>query len=223
MNQTTATPAEEAATEPSLLARWRSRVEYQGLSLGLVCAVVALTLLVANRLTHQQIEAQMQQDRLAVLRQVLPGELYDNNPLAEAFKLQDAELGEIEVYPARLEGRLTAVAFQTSNIGYGGPIVQLIALDVQGRILGVRVLSHKETPGLADKIEIQKSDWITVFDGLSLENTALDQWAVKKDGGRFDQFAGATITPRAIVKSTLQALQFQQRQAEQISRQEAQP
>lgn len=219
MSQTT----ETTAASPSLLERWRSRVEYQGLSLGLVCALVALALLVADRLTHEQIDVQMQQDRLAVLRQVLPEQLYDNNPLAEAFKLQDPQLGEVEVYPARLAGKLTAIAFQTSNIGYGGPIVQLIAIDSLGHILGVRVLSHKETPGLADKIEISKSEWITVFDGLSLENPTLDKWKVKKDGGRFDQFAGATITPRAVVKSVLQALQFQQRQADQISQQEAQP
>lgn len=162
MSQTT----ETTAASPSLLERWRSRVEYQGLSLGLVCALVALALLVADRLTHEQIDVQMQQDRLAVLRQVLPEQLYDNNPLAEAFKLQDPQLGEVEVYPARLAGKLTAIAFQTSNIGYGGPIVQLIAIDSLGHILGVRVLSHKETPGLADKIEISKSEWITVFDGL---------------------------------------------------------
>lgn len=219
MSQTTETPV----TPPSLLERWRSRIEYQGLSLGLVCALVALALVVADDLTKSRISAQLQQDRLAVLRQVLPERLYDNNPLAESFKLQDPELGEVEVYPAKLAGKLTAIAFQTSSVGYGGPIVQLLAVDSQGRILGVRVLSHKETPGLADKIEISKSGWITVFDGLSLENTALDQWKVKKDGGQFDQFAGATITPRAVVKGVLRGLQFRDRHVEQISQLEAQP
>ncbi|MFD1692365.1 FMN-binding protein [Azotobacter chroococcum] len=71
-------------------------------------------------------------------------------------------------------------------------------------------------PGLADKIEASRSDWIKVFDGLSLDNTALDKWKVKKDGGQFDQFAGATITPRAVVKTVLQGLQFQTRHAGQL-------
>lgn len=226
MNQTTMTPAEETAVpaeplagKPSLLERlerWRPLVAYQGLSLGLICAVVALLLLIGNAMTQGTIAEQQMADRLAVLRQVLPEALYDNNPLADGFKVQDAELGEIEVFPARLQGKLTAVVFQGSNIGYGGPIEQMMAVDAQGRILGVRVLAHKETPGLADKIEASRSDWIKVFDGLSLDNTALDKWKVKKDGGQFDQFAGATITPRAVVKTVLQGLQFQARHAEQL-------
>ncbi|SDS71495.1 electron transport complex subunit RsxG [Pseudomonas oryzae] len=227
MSETTVTAADQAAAQPSppLLARWRGRIEYQGLSLAAVCALVAVLLLVGDRLTHGQIAAQQLEDRLAVLRQVLPAALYDNNPLQDAFTVQDGELGAVEVYPARKDGRLVAVAFQVSNVGYGGPILQLIALDAEGRILGVRVLAHKETPGLADKIEASRSDWIKAFDGLSLANTPLARWKVKKDGGQFDQFAGATITPRAVVRSVLQALQFQARQAVPLRarQQESQP
>ncbi|MCM2330193.1 MAG: electron transport complex subunit RsxG [Pseudomonas sagittaria] len=204
------------APSPSLLERWRVRVEYQGLSLALICALVALLLLLGNQLTHGQIVAQQEADRLAVLRQVMPPRLYDNNPLSDAFTVEDAELGAVEVFPARKDGRLVAVAFQVSNIGYGGPILHLIALSREGQILGVRVLNHKETPGLADKIEVSRSDWIKAFDGLSLANTPLERWKVKKDGGQFDQFAGATITPRAVVKSVLQALQFQVRQIDRL-------
>ena len=226
MNDTTMTPAEEAAAsaeavagKPTLLERldkWRPMVAYQGLSLGLICAVVALLLLIGNAMTQGTIADQQMADRLATLREVLPQSLYDNNPLADGFKVQDAELGEVEVFPARLHGKLTAVVFQGSNIGYGGPISQMMAVDAQGKILGVRVLAHKETPGLADKIEASRSDWIKVFDGLSLDNTALDKWKVKKDGGQFDQFAGATITPRAVVKTVLQGLQFPPRHAGQL-------
>ena len=218
-------PESAALAQPALLERWRGRVEYQGLSLAAMCALVALLLLVGNRLTQPRIDAALLEDRLAVLGQVMPAHLYDNNPLADAFTVQDGELGAVEVYPARKDGRLVAVAFQVSNIGYGGPILQLVALSSEGRILGVRVLSHKETPGLADKIEVSRSDWIRSFDGLSLASTPLEQWKVKKDGGRFDQFAGATITPRAVVRSVLQALQFQVRQAEHLSapQQEKQP
>jgi Na+-translocating ferredoxin:NAD+ oxidoreductase subunit G len=199
------------------LEELRPKIEYQGASLGAICALVAFLLLVGNSLTKGQIEQEQLADRLVVLRQVLPAELYDNNPLVDAMKIKDETLGEVEVYPARKAGKLTAIVFRVSNIGYAGPIDQLIALNSNGQILGTRILAHKETPGLADKIEISRSDWITVFNGLSLENTPMKDWAVKKDGGRFDQFAGATITPRAIVKSVVQALQFQARQAKQLS------
>ncbi len=229
MSETSLTPPEASAAapapaQPGLLERWRSLVAYQGLSLGAVCALVTLALLLGNQFTRGQIAAQQQEDQLAVLRQVLPATLYDNNPLAEALTVQDATLGAVEVYPARLAGQLSAMAFRVSTIGYGGAITQLIALDRDGRILGVRVLSHKETPGLADKIEVAKHDWITRFDGLSLGNPPLEQWKVKKDGGQFDQFAGATITPRAVVKGIVQALQFQVRHAVELAQhQEAKP
>ncbi|HYQ39254.1 MAG TPA: electron transport complex subunit RsxG [Pseudomonas sp.] len=227
MSETHLTPDQGAAPpapQPGLLARWRALVAYQGLSLGVVCALVTLSLLLGNQLTHEQIAVQQQEDQLAVLRQVLPAKLYDNNPLAEALSVQDETLGAVQVYPARRAGQLTAMAFQVSTIGYGGPVTQLIALDAEGRILGVRILTHKETPGLADKIEVGKSDWITRFDGLSLGNPPLEKWKVKKDGGQFDQFAGATITPRAVVKGIVQALQFQVRHLAQLAEpQEAKP
>lgn len=198
------------------LARWRTQLAYQGISLAVVCALVALALLVTDVSTRDSITGAQLEDRLAVLRQVLPADLYDNNPLGDAFHVTDEWLGDVEVFPARLKGELTAVALSVHTIGYGGPIVQLIAIASDGRILGVRVLTHKETPGLADRIDAAKSDWITRFDGLSLSNTPLKAWAVKKDGGQFDQFSGATITPRAVVKGILQALEFQQRHLERL-------
>lgn len=198
------------------LERWRTQLAYQGVSLAVVCALVALALLVTDVSTRDSITGEQLEDRLAVLRQVLPADLYDNNPLGDAFHVTDEWLGDVEVFPARLKGELTAVALSVNTIGYGGPIVQLIAIASDGRILGVRVLTHKETPGLADRIDAAKSDWITRFDGLSLSNTPLKSWAVKKDGGQFDQFSGATITPRAVVKGILQALEFQQRHLERL-------
>ncbi len=207
----------EVAPEQSLLQRWRARIEYQGASLATICALVAVLLLTGNLLTHDAIAAAKKAEQQAMLAQVLPPALFDNQPLEEAFEVEDSELGRVQVYPAKKEGRLTAIAFQVSNIGYGGPILHLIAVDAGGSLLGVRVLSHKETPGLADKIEAQRSDWIKVFDGLSLANLPLEQWKVKKDGGQFDQFAGATITPRAVVKSALQALQFHARHIAALS------
>lgn len=206
----------DSRKEGSVLDRWRTQISYQGVSLGVICALVALALLIGHRTTLVDITRQQEADEIATLGQVLPKALYDNNPLKDKFVEHDDTLGDVEVMPALRKGELTAIAFKVANVGYAGPVVQLIAIDSDGKILGTRVVQHKETPGLADKIEVKRSDWITRFDGLSLRNTPLPAWHVKKDGGRFDQFAGATITPRAVVKSVLQALQFQQRHAEQV-------
>ena len=213
----------EAAAQPSLLERWRPQIGYQGISLAIICALMTLMMLVGDQMTSASIEVARKEEQLATLRQVIPADLFDNQPLDDAFTVEDEVLGKVQVLPAKKNGQLTALAFQVSNIGYGGPINHLIALNTEGVILGVRVLTHKETPGLADKIEVSRSNWIKSFDGLSLANTPLEKWKVKKDGGMFDQFAGATITPRAVVKSVLQALQFHTRHIAAISRQEVKP
>ncbi len=122
--------------------------------------------------------------------------------------LTGADGKELKVYQGTKAGKVTALVWETVGFGYAGEIRTIIALDPEGKILGTRVLSHKETPGLGDKIEAAKADWITKFTGLSLGNPPEDQWKVKKDGGQFDQFSGATITPRAVVKSLHEALQF---------------
>jgi electron transport complex protein RnfG len=92
--------------------------------------------------------------------------------------------------------------------GYSGEIRLLVGIDLDGRILGVRVTNHRETPGLGDRIETRKSDWVHSFDGRSLGNPPAEQWNVKKNGGVFDQFTGATITPRAVVKAVQHSLAY---------------
>ncbi len=208
-----------APSTAGVLAVWRERVDYQGIILGLICAVVTVLLLLGDRGTHAMIAQRQMEDRLANLAQVMPPERYDNNPLQDAVLLADPVLSStpVEVYPAVRDGDLQGVAFQVTTIGYGGVITLLLGLDHNGNILGVRVLSHKETPGLADKIEIGKGKWILSFDGASLANTAKPQWAVKKDGGQFDQFAGATITPRAIVNGVYRGLEFYTRHVDDIA------
>lgn len=197
-------------TTASRLAVWRTRVDYQGIILGVICAVVTLSLLVGDRSTAQMIAARQMEDRLASLAEVLPPSLYDNNPLHDAVRINDAALSSspVEVYPARKQGVLTGAALQLGTIGYGGNMSLIVGVDAKGNILGVRVLSHKETPGLADKIELGKSNWILSFNGSSLDNTTEQAWHVKKDGGKFDQFTGATITPRAIVGIVHKGLEF---------------
>lgn len=212
------TTTEETIVE-SRLSIWRGRVDYQGIVLGVICTLVTLLLLIAARMTADAIQQRQAEDRLANLNQVLPATLYDNNPLQDVLQLEDQALAgnATEVYVARKQGVFSAAAFQVSTQGYGGPIALMIAVDDSGNILGVRVLSHKETPGLADKIEIGRSRWIESFNGHSLANTTRHQWAVKKDGGEFDQFTGATITPRAMVKGVYEGLQFFDRQQHAIS------
>lgn len=113
------------------------------------------------------------------------------------------------VYRARLDGRPQALAIETMTPnGYSGAIRLIVGVDADGVISGVRVLEHRETPGLGDKIERRISDWILSFDGKTLTGNNRKSWAVRKDGGDFDQFTGATITPRAVVESVRKALVF---------------
>ena len=103
---------------------------------------------------------------------------------------------------------MTGVAYEVFGTGYAGQMKLMLGVDAEGRALGVRVLAHKETPGLGDKIEVKKGDWILQFDGLSLGNPPVEKWKVKKDGGQFDQFTGATITPRGVVSAIREGLEF---------------
>ena len=131
-----------------------------------------------------------------------------------AYAIQSGQIetgiagGALTVHRARKGGALRAVLYEMSGNGYGGRIVLLMAVDVDGRVVGVRVTKHTETPGLGDKIEVARNDWIRSFDGKSLQQPEPARWAVKKDGGVFDQFAGATITPRAVVGTVRKGLEF---------------
>lgn len=194
----------------------RGRVDYQGGILGFICAVVTMLLLFGQQQTYEPIQARLAEDRQAMLEEVLPSRYFDNQPLHDAMEITDSTLSAkpIQVYLAKLAGVVSAVVFQVDTEGYGGTITLMLALNTEGEIIGLRTLSHKETPGLADKIETDKSDWILGFNGSSLANTPLKDWAVKKDGGKFDQFTGATITPRAVVRGVVSGLEFYARHTE---------
>lgn len=170
---------------------------------------LAATLLLAGAyaLTREPIEQSALEDLRRSLAQVIPDSIHDNNPATDTTVLT-LEGAKLLVYRARMAGRVTGVAFETSGRGYSGNIRVLLGIDASGKLLGVRVLHHTETPGLGDKIEVSRSDWITRFTGLSLGNPPEAQWAVKKDNGQFDQFAGATITPRAVVNSIRDGLRL---------------
>lgn len=202
---------------PVTIASYRKLVGYQAGLLAGTCALVAALILIGNTVTSEQIKAMEKADRLQMLGQVIPENLHDNDLLADQLKLllesdtsnttEDAsEPDHLNVYLAKSDNKLSGIAFPVTAQGYGGDINLIVGVNGAGEILGVRVINHKETPGLGDKIEIARDSWITDFDGLSLANTPANAWEVKKDGGQFDQFTGATITPRAIVRAVYQGL-----------------
>ena len=138
---------------------------------------------------------------------MLPRGLADNDFLKDTLTIE-RNGKPVTVYLARREGVVIGAIFKLAERGYAADIQVLMAVDAEGRTLGVRVLKHAETPGLGDKIELAKSNWIKSFDGKSIGRPPLEQWAVKKDGGVFDQFAGATITPRVVVRIVKGGLEF---------------
>ena len=155
-------------------------------------------------LTKDKIDAVMAAQQRELLLQVIPQDYFNNNLLESAVIPQDKNLVGIQkIYFAKKDGNVSAYAYETTAPdGYSGDIRLLVGLDPKGEILGVRVIEHHETPGLGDKIELRISNWILNFTHQSINDYNLNEWAVKKDGGKFDQFSGATITPRAVVNQT---------------------
>ncbi|QIK38544.1 electron transport complex subunit RsxG [Caldichromatium japonicum] len=199
------------------IALWRDKLVYQGVSLGLVAMLCAAALVLGKHLTHEGIAKAEADDLAASLAQVLPAESSDNDLLNDTVKIGAGktargagadDMTPITVYRARKAGRITGAVFRMAARGYAGDVVVLMGVDIEGRLLGARVVKHAETPGLGDKIDIAKSKWILAFDGKSLGDPPAEKWAVKKDGGVFDQFTGATITPRAVVKAVKSGLEF---------------
>ncbi len=186
--------------------RLRGRLGYQTTLLGVAALATAAALALANLGTAEHIAAAEASDLRQSLAQVLPGE-FDGDLLADTLNM-DGPNGPLTVYRARRAGQVAAVVFRASGPGYAGPIDCMMGVDRDGRVTGVRVLKHKETPGLGDKIEAAKGRWIESFAGRALGDPEAARWAVKKDGGVFDQFAGATITPRGVVKAVKGGLAF---------------
>lgn len=180
----------------------------------LAFAVVATALLVFTyKLTQPRIERNQEAQKLALLSQVLPRALYDNDLLSSQQRIPpDPGLGTRQpstMWVGRRDGAITAVVLEAiAPDGYGGDIHLLIGIDISGELTGVRVTRHNETPGLGDYINRQKSPWIDQFTGKSLSSPLRSQWGVAKDGGAFDARAGATITPRAVIKAVRNALEY---------------
>ncbi len=166
-------------------------------------------------LVHHSTEARIAQNQrqtlLDSLQVLIPAGTYNNDLLADTIDISDAGLGPkpVTVYRARKHTEPVGAVFAAiAPDGYGGDIHVLVAVKSDGSLAGVRVLAHKETPGLGDPIDEDKSKWIVSFTGRSLDNPSEKQWKVKRDGGFFDQFTGATITPRAVVKAVKNVLVY---------------
>lgn len=162
-------------------------------------------------------------ERLSLLRKLeamVPAETVDNDMVADTIEVHDPDMlgaATTTIYRGRMNGEpVAAVLTPVVPDGYSGPIRLLVAVRTDGSLGGVRVISHKETPGLGDNIEEEKSNWVFDFNGKSLGNPPLEQWKVKRDGGVFDQFTGATITPRSIVQAVKNTLLYVEKQGLEI-------
>ena len=163
--------------------------------------------------TRERIAANERATLLRKLHQLIPPELHDNTLLEDTLTVTDSTLlgtsEPVTVYRARKAAQPVALVITpVAPDGYSGSIKLLVGINVDGTLSGVRVVAHRETPGLGDAIDESRSDWIHLFDNRSLGDPPLERWGVKKDGGNFDQLTGATITPRAVVKAVRQALLY---------------
>jgi electron transport complex protein RnfG len=175
-------------------------------------AVLATAVLASTYfMTHDAIVKSEEAEKMKLINQIVPAALFDNDIIQDKLSVPASELlgtGDSTIaYRARLKGEPTVVVLESvAPDGYSGRIALILAVRANGELAGVRVVAHKETPGLGDYIELPKSPWIKGFDGKSRAVYKDADWKVKKDGGQFDHMAGATITPRAIVKAVNKAL-----------------
>ncbi len=182
--------------------------------------VVGLTLALIYNSSEEQIEAQKLAAQRQTLATLMPTSKHDNDLITDSISLDPEanNFDKIELlglrensnfYIARQNHLISGFIFPViARDGYNGDIELLLGINIDGSISGVRVVQHRETPGLGDKIDLRLSDWILAFNEKSLSNTKTPTWQVKKSGGEFDQFVGATITPRAVVIAVNLALQF---------------
>lgn len=184
-----------------------------GLLLGLFAVVTTAVIASTYLGTRERIRDNIRQAEAKALLEIIPASQHDNDMLDDSYPIDDqALLGLRETkryYLARQNSQPVAVILPaTARDGYTGDIDFIVGIRADGSVAGVRVLSHRETPGLGDQVDYKKSRWVDGFVAKSLEHPSLDRWAVKKDGGVFDQFTGATITPRAVTASVRRSLEY---------------
>ncbi|MEH6569207.1 MAG: electron transport complex subunit RsxG [Halioglobus sp.] len=185
-------------------------------SILLAVFAVVTTLLISGTflLTKDRIALAQRKAEEKALLQIVPQKRHDNSMLDDKIPVDSSTSGlglkkDKHIYLAKRDKQVVAAIIPvTAADGYSGDIDLIVGVNANGSVAGVRVLSHKETPGLGDKVDLKKSEWILGFNGKTLNNPERSGWAVKKDKGEFDQFTGATITPRAVVAATLRALEY---------------
>lgn len=181
-------------------------IRKNSLGLGIFAVMTAGLIATTQFLTKERIQENIVVAQLSAFEEILPHSYYDNNLYHAKIALPaDPLLGSddpLNAYVAEKNGQVSAIIFETiAPGGYNGDLSLLVAISRAGVVTGSRVISHKETPGLGDKVDIKKSTWMRSFEESSLMRPAQEKWKVKKDGGDFDQFTGATITPRAVVRA----------------------
>ncbi|WP_375750669.1 electron transport complex subunit RsxG [Vibrio sp. HN007] len=190
-------------------------IKNNGATLALFACASTGLVAITNYLTVDKIAEQERNQLIAQLSEVIPDSLHDNELYKACTLIESESLGSADPMPAyiaELNNQPSGIAVQAiAPDGYNGSIKLIVGMDIDGVITGTRVLAHNETPGLGDKIDTRITDWILSFNGKTVTNENLQDWQVKKDGGSFDQFTGATITPRAVVKAVKKAVShFQQ-------------
>lgn len=186
-----------------------------GSSLAFFAFISVVLVATTNSLTKHKIEENQAKMLLKALNEIAPENSYDNDLANSKIVINPSENGfirETPVYLATLKGQPVTAIFEVTTLkGYSGAITLLLGINAKDKsVKGLRVVQHHETPGLGDKMEIRKTDWVLNFNGKSLRNPSIEHWQVKKDGGDFDQFTGATITPRAIVNAARSTLLYAQ-------------
>jgi electron transport complex protein RnfG len=188
----------------------------------LVFAVVGTAALAFTfNLTRDRIVKSEEAEKLGLIKQIVPAAWFDNDIVKDTLAVPPSkQLGTTRpgiAYRARLQGKPSAVVLEAvAPDGYSGRINLIVSIRADATISGVRVVQHKETPGLGDYIEFAKNRWISLFDGASHGRYKEGDWKVKKDGGQFDYMAGATITPRAVVKAVHKTLHYFEENREQL-------
>ena len=177
-------------------------------------ALAAITLVMITQwLTQDRIDSQQRSELMSTLNTLIPPAQHDNDLYADCTMVTAPDalgLSQAQpVYRSRMQGEPNALALRTTAPdGYSGNIHMLVAVDIHGVVQGVRVLSHRETPGLGDKIELRRNDWILSFDGERIRNDNDPRWDVRRNGGMFDAFTGATITPRAVINAVERTVRY---------------
>jgi electron transport complex protein RnfG len=187
-----------------------------GVLLGLFAVITTLLIAGTYLQTRDRIAEEQRRAEEKALLEIVPRARHDNSMLDDTQPVPADATGlglkeDKRAYIARRGAQAVAVILPvTAPDGYSGAIDLIVGVNADGSVAGVRTLAHKETPGLGDAVDLKKSDWILGFDGRSLSNPEPAGWGVKKDKGVFDQFTGATITPRAVVAATRRALEYAQ-------------